>query len=73
MKREEGNADYGEEGRKREEGNADHGEMVYPSQQHVAPCVKGGLVGRGLCMMGGLISPPPPHYAERHQSPGQPM
>ena len=25
----------------KEEGNADYGGMVQPSQQHVAPCVKG--------------------------------
>ena len=34
-----------------EEGNADYGGMARPSQQHVAPCVKGvewGLGTRGL-------------------------
>ena len=33
------------------EGNADYGGMVQPSQQHVAPCVKGvewGFGTRGL-------------------------
>ena len=30
-----------------EEGNADYGGMVQPSQQHVAPCVKGVWVGIG--------------------------
>ena len=36
---------------RKEEGNADYGEMVQPSQQHVAPYVKGvewGLGRRGL-------------------------
>ena len=35
-------------------GNADYGEMVQPSQQHVAPCVKGiewGLGTRVLQMV----------------------
>ena len=36
----------GGKGRGGEERNADTGGMVQPSQQHVAPCVKG--VGRGL-------------------------
>ena len=30
-----------------EEGNADYEEMVLPSQQHVAPCVKGVECGLG--------------------------
>ena len=37
-----------------EEGNADYGEMMQPSQQHVAPCVKGvewGWGTRGLGML----------------------
>ena len=37
-----------------EAGNADYGDMMQPSQQHVAPCVKGvgwGLDTRGLRMM----------------------
>jgi len=40
--------------RARKEGSADYGGMVQPSQQHVAPCVKGvewGLGTRGLRMV----------------------
>ena len=45
------------EGRRR--GNADHMGMVQPSQQHVAPCVKGvewGLGTRGLRMMAAVLA-----------------
>ena len=43
-----------------EEGNADYGEMVQPSQQHVAPCVKGvkcGLGTRNLKMASQSLQP----------------
>ena len=39
------------------EGNTDYGGMVKPSQQHVAPCVKGvewGLSTRGLRIEAGF-------------------
>ena len=41
-----------------EEGNAEYGVMVQPSQQYVAPCVKGvewGLGTRGLRMVAAFL------------------